>query len=184
MDRLWFCLHLALVVAGLFLCFVNRWLAATCFGLAIARLVYDKIQVGRRRELCRASIINREDGNLAAEFDAVCSRYGMSLADVRRLWMGIAGFWKVPAVKLRASDRLQVELGDLIGDYDHDIWLNSLIIGFKGPAREMANTLCTTSEADVATMIRVFAEYEKNQGKLMVQEIVSEAGQAEYVWTS
>jgi len=133
--------------------------------LALCTLYYHNRLEGRRYDSQRRKslkvLLRRPPGNLSEEYAVVMQRSSVPRDDVQRLWTGVATFYDVPADRLRASDLLKGDLAGVTGHIDYDPFFCSLILGHKGPARDVLEGV-----VDWGDLIACLYQFEQESGRL------------------
>ena len=102
----------------------------------------------------------------------------MPIADVERLWCGLAEFFGVSPELFRADDLLGSDLAGLTGHIDYDPFLNSLILLHKSETVQALRSVQTWAE-----LISSLYLCEQEQGRLGTSETCID-GETRVRWNS
>jgi hypothetical protein len=119
---------------------------------------------------------NRPPADLRQEFAAIAERGRIPVADVERLWVGLANFYEIPTDRFRASDILKEDLAGIRGHIDYDPFFCGLIHLHKGPASDALEEVVNWGE-----LITCFYQFEQETGKLGTK-IAEKNGHRRCVW--
>lgn len=128
------------------------------------------------RLICRRRLAARDDADIDTEIQAVADYAEMSRDDSRRLWLSLAKNFGVAPEKLRASDRVTVELRGIVSDPDTSLWDDPIFHahwGTKGD--ESIETVSVPNVPTLSELLKMVCAYEIKSGRQYAVE-TSESG--------
>lgn len=165
-------LYIVLSGGVVYLCATRQYVLAIAVA-GILVILYSRIEVAYAvaRHQCRKVLRARPDGELDKEYEMVQAAGGLGLHDIARLWSALANFYGVDPAKIRAHDRLRVELGGVFLHVDYDVFFCTLAMSSRTAAEAHLGDGATW-----ANLITLLHKIEKEKGREGTRRVAESNG--------